>query len=130
MRKKPEETAYKVWLQSDDPEFMRWNEHWYRAVCRVAAPYQLTEKPVGGKGIILFQVENEFNRVNWFPKEAKRGYLEQLAGIARKYGIEVPVITCWTDESRNVGEGVLNGVVDMVNSYPPLASGEEFRTFG
>ena len=118
MRKKPEETAYKVWLQSDDPEFMRWNEHWYRAVCRVAAPYQLTEKPVGGKGIILFQVENEFNRVNWFPKEAKRGYLEQLAGIARKYGIEVPVITCWTDESRNVGEGVLNGVVDMVNSYP------------
>lgn len=41
-----------------------------------------------------------------------------MAFIARKYGIEVPIITCWTDESRNVETGILNGVVDMVNSYP------------
>lgn len=97
---------------------MRWNEHWYRAVCRVVVPHQLIHKPIGGKGVICFQIENEFNRVRWFPKEAKENYLEQLAIIARKNGIEVPIITCWTDESRNVETGVLNGVIDMVNSYP------------
>lgn len=118
MKKRPKATTHSVWLQSNDPEFMKWNEHWYRAVCRVAAPHQITAKRKGEKGIILFQVENEFNRVNWFPKEDKKSYLEQLTTVARKYGIEVPIITCWTDQSRNVNEGVLNGVVDMVNSYP------------
>lgn len=118
MRKKPAKIAFETWLQSNDPEFMRWNEHWYRAVCRVVAPHQLTNRPVGSTGVILFQVENEFNRVRWFTKETKKDYLEKLTLIARKYKIEVPIITCWTDESRNVENGVLNGVVDMLNSYP------------
>lgn len=118
LRKKPARTKFETWLQSDDPEFLKWNAHWYKAVCRVVAPHQINRKPAGGKGVILFQVENEYNRVNWFPKADKRKYLEQLASMARKFGIEVPVITCWTDESRNVSTGSLNGVVDMVNSYP------------
>lgn len=118
MQKKPVKTTFDTWLQSNDPEFMRWNEHWYRAVCRVVAPYQLTRKERGRTGVILFQVENEFNRIKWFPKEAKKEYLVQLSQIVRKYGIDVPIITCWTNEARNVENGVLNGVVDMVNSYP------------
>ena len=118
MQKKPAKTTFDTWLQSNDPEFMRWNEHWYRAVCRVVAPHQLTRKEKGHTGVIFFQVENEFNRIKWFPKEAKKDYLIQLTQIVRKYEIDVPVITCWTDEARNVEEGVLNGVVDMVNSYP------------
>ena len=118
MRKKPGGYGGKVWLQSNDPEFMRWNEHWYRAVCRVAAPYQLTRKPKGKTGIVLFQLENEFNRVKWFTADEKKAYLESLALMARKYGIEVPFVTCWTNEARNVESGVLDGVLDMVNSYP------------
>ena len=118
MQKKPAKTTFDTWLQSNYPEFMRWNEHWYRAVCRVVAPHQLTRKSKGHTGVIFFQVENEFNRIKWFPKEAKKDYLIQLTQIVRKYEIDVPVITCWTDEARNVEEGVLNGVVDMVNSYP------------
>lgn len=118
MQKKPAKTTFDTWLQSNDPEFMRWNEHWYRAVCRVVAPHQLTRKERGSTGVILFQVENEFNRIKWFPKEAKKDYLIQLSQIVRKYGIDIPVITCWTNEARNVEKGVLNGVVDMVNSYP------------
>lgn len=118
MQKKPLKTSFDTWLQSNDPEFMRWNEHWYRAVCRVVEPHQLTRKAKGKTGVILFQVENEFNRIKWFPKEAKKGYLIQLSQIVRKYGIDVPIITCWTEEARNVKEGILNGVVDMVNSYP------------
>ncbi len=118
MQKKPVKTSFDTWLQSNDPEFVRWNEHWYRAVCRVVAPHQITRKAVGAPGVVLFQIENEFNRIKWFPKEAKKDYLVQLARVARKYEIEVPLITCWTDEARNAGEGALNGVLDMVNSYP------------
>lgn len=126
MQKKPARTTFDVWLQSADPEFIRWTEHWYRAVCHVVAPYQLTRKAKGETGIILFQIENEFNRVKWFSKETKKDYLAQLAQIVRKNGIDVPIITCWTDEARNVGEGVLNGVVDMVNSYPRFAIEKNF----
>lgn len=118
MHKKPAKTTFDTWLQSNDSEFLRWNEHWYKSVCKTVAPHQISNRPKGKTGVIFFQVENEFNRVKWFPSEAKRDYLVQLIRIARKYGIEVPVITCWTDESRNVDSGELNGVIDMINSYP------------
>lgn len=118
MRKKPAKTKFGAWLQSNDSEFMRWNEHWYRAVCRVVAPHQITCKKKGESGVILFQIENEYNRVKWFPSTDKKGYLHNLMECTRKYGIDVPVITCWTSEARNVPEGSLQGVVDMVNSYP------------
>lgn len=118
MRKKPAKTKFEAWLQSNDPEFMRWNEHWYKAVCRVVASHQITHKEKGKPGVILFQVENEFNRIKWFPSADKKDYLVKLTELTRKYGIDVPIITCWTSEARNVPEGPLNGVVDMVNSYP------------
>ena len=118
MQKKPAKTKSEAWLQSNDPEFMRWNEHWYKAVCRVVASHQITRKEKGAPGVILFQVENEFNRIKWFPSADKKDYLVKLTELTRKYGIDVPVITCWTSEARNVPEGPLNGVVDMVNSYP------------
>ena len=53
MQKKPAKTTFDTWLQSNDPEFMRWNEHWYRAVCRVVAPHQLTRK---SKGLSLIHI--------------------------------------------------------------------------
>lgn len=118
MRKKPAHPRFEVWLQSNDPVFMQWNEHWYKAVCRVVAPHQIHRRHKGQGGVIFFQVENEFNRIKWFPKEVKKDYLEQLTQIARRNGIDVPILTCWTTEARNVGEGPLNGIVDMVNSYP------------
>ena len=118
MRKRPKKTKYEVWLQSDDPEFLRWNEHWYKAVAEVTAPHQIWRRKPGTGGVILWQIENEYNRVKWVPKEAKRNYLEQLAMISRRNGIEVPFITCWTSEARDCKTGLLNGCVDMVNSYP------------
>lgn len=118
MRKRPAKTKYEVWLQSDDPEFLRWNEHWYKAVAEVTAPHQICRRKPGTGGVILWQIENEYNRVKWVPKEAKRNYLEQLARISRRHGIEVPFITCWTSEARDCKTGPLNICVDMVNSYP------------
>lgn len=118
IRKRPAKTLHEVWLQSMDTEFLRWNDHWYQAVARVVAPHQLSRKPKGAYGVVLMQVENEFNRIKWFPRSEKRQYLEHMAQQLRKAGIDVPLISCWTDETRNVKSGVLNGVVDMVNSYP------------
>ena len=118
MRKKPANPLHEVWLQSNDPEFVRWNEHWYRVVCKVMEPFQIHHRKPGNGGVVLFQIENEFNRIKWFPGREKKSYLENLALIARKYGVEVPIITCWTNEARNVKSGPLNGIVDMVNSYP------------
>ncbi len=118
MQKRPQQTLHEVWLQSMDPTFLAWNDHWYEAVCRVVAPHQITRKPVGAKGVILMQVENEFNRIKWFPRSEKRAYLEHMAEDLRRGGIDVPLISCWTDEARNVSQGPLNGIIDMVNSYP------------
>lgn len=118
MNKRPTRTKHEVWLQSDDEEFVRWSKHWYDAVCRAVAPHQVFNREPGTGGTILFQVENEFNRVKWVPSAGKKAYLERLTEIARDGEIEVPVITCWTSEARNVESGPLDGVVDMVNSYP------------
>jgi len=106
-----------MWLQTDDPEFLKWNKHWYDAVTKVVAPHQITRKPVGSPGVIMFQVENEYERLR-LPENMKREYLEELVTYARRGGIEVPIFTCWTTQSRNVGEGPLKGVFDFVNQYP------------
>ena len=126
MQKRPAQTKHDVWLQSDDPVFVSWCEHWYRAVARVVEPHQIHHRPQGQGGVVLWQVENEYNRVKWIPSVCKRNYLEQLTRISRSQGIEVPVITCWTSEARNVKDGPLNGVVDMVNSYPRWLIAQNF----
>lgn len=118
MLKRPSKMGLSTWLQSDESEFIKWCKHWYKAVAKVVAPHQIWCRKPGTGGVILWQLENEYNRVKWIPKAAKTDYLEQLAVISRQCGIEVPFITCWTSETRNVKRGPLNGVVDMVNSYP------------
>ncbi len=118
MQKRPANINREAWLQSDDVEFLKWNQHWYEAVCKAVAPYQITKKKKGEPGIIMFQIENEYERVNWFPKDMKRKYLEDLTVFTRNNGIEVPIFTCWTTESRNIKDGPLNGVFDFVNVYP------------
>ncbi len=126
LREKPSALKGKAWLQGTDPEFLKWNDHWIRAVCRVAKAHQLTNREPGTGGIILFQLENEFNRIKWFPRAEKKAYLEHLATVVREEGIDVPLVTCWTEEARNVTEGPLAGVLDMVNSYPRWAIEKNF----
>ena len=118
MRKRPKQMHDEVWLQSDNPEFVKWSEHWFKAVAKVVAPHQIWRRKPGTGGVILWQLENEYNRVKWVSATAKRRYLEQLAAVSRSNGIEVPFVTCWTSEARSCKSGLLNGCVDMVNSYP------------
>lgn len=118
MKKRPKNYEGSSWLQSNDPTYLAWCSHWYKAVADVARKHQITNRKPNTGGVIVWQIENEFNRVNWISKADKQKYLEFLAKTSRDEGIDVLITSCWTTESRNVDKGYLNGVVDMVNSYP------------
>lgn len=117
--------ANKVWLQTDDPGYLAWNKHWYDAVTRVVAPHQITRKAPGSPGVILFQIENEYNRVSWIPSPEKTRVLASMARQARQGGIDVPIVTCWTDQSRDSSNPDLAGVFDFINSYPKWNVGKQ-----
>jgi hypothetical protein len=105
------------WLRSDDPVFLAWSRHWYAAVCPVIARHQITRKSPGEKGVILVQVENEYDYAG-FPDEVKINHIKALAQAARADGIEVPLITCWTHQVRGSSDPVLRDIFDCCNFYP------------
>jgi hypothetical protein len=105
------------WLRSDNPTFLSWSEHWYAAVCPVIAKHQITQKRKGKPGVILMQIENEYD-FEKFPNHVKVNHLKALAHAAKTAGIDVPLITCWTHEVRGASDPVLRGVFDTCNFYP------------
>lgn len=107
----------KIWLRTDDPVFEAWSRHWWDAVCPIIAKHQVTRKAPGQPGVILFQLENEYD--SWpATKEVRLNYLTDLAKIATADGIDVPLFTCKTKEVREVPSGPLRNVFDCVNQYP------------
>ena len=105
-----------VWLRSDDPSYLEWSQHWMDAVCKVVAPEQRSRKPAGAHGVILFQIENEYDY--WgMPDDAKLAHLKRLHRDARAAGIEVPIFTCWTHNARNAKDPGLADTFDAVNLY-------------
>lgn len=113
----PKTHADEFWLRSDDPEHVKWCLHWYAAVGKVLSEYQLTRKPVGGKGVIMVQIENEYNAHSTSHKE---DFLRSLYGGIRKAGVEVPIFTCLTSECRGSKDSVLRNVFDAENLYVGL----------
>src|SRR5438045_2949505 len=80
--KRPEKITTKVWYRGDDPAFVAWEKHWYTAVAKVAAPYQITHRPAGKPGIILWQLENEYDYAGQ-PPEVRRHHLRLLGDMSR-----------------------------------------------
>jgi hypothetical protein len=107
-----------AWLRSDDPVFLAWSRHWYDAVCPVIARHQITRKPPGAPGVILVQVENEYDFSVAFSDEAKINLLKALVKCARADGIEVPLVSCWTHQIRGQTDPLLRQVFDCCNFYP------------
>ncbi|HTV62334.1 MAG TPA: beta-galactosidase [Verrucomicrobiae bacterium] len=105
------------WLRSDDPVFLAWSKHWYDEVCPVIAKHQITRKPPGSPGVILVQVENEYDYAH-FSDEVKINYVKALAEDALADGIDVPLITCWTHQVRGSTDPVLRQIFDCCNFYP------------
>jgi hypothetical protein len=117
-RKKPASPLRKeAWLRTDDPVYLDWCKHWYDAVCPVIAKHQITRKSPGQPGVILFQIENEYDFANQ-PDEVKVHQLEALARDATADGIEVPLISCCTKQIPGVASGPLRGVFNCLNFYP------------
>jgi Glycosyl hydrolases family 35 len=104
-------------MRSDDPTFLKWSKHWYDAVCPIIAKHQITRKAPGQPGVILVQVENEYDSAK-FPDQVKINQVKALAEYTRANGIDVPLITCWTKQVRGSNDPVLRQIFDCCNFYP------------
>ena len=107
-----------LWLRSADPTHIRWCVHWFDAVCKELADEQITRKPKGSKGIIMIQIENEYNAHGC---EGKDRFLKELYRSVRRNGFDVPVFTCLTGECRGSQDPELSQVFDCDNYYVGLS---------
>ena len=102
------------WLRSADNRYLDWCDHWYKAVCAFIAKEQITAKPKGQKGVILMQIENEYDH----HKTTNKVYaLQRLYKATQNAGVKVPVFTCMTAESRASKDSLLSQVFDCDNYY-------------
>lgn len=112
------DTQEEFWLRSSDWRHIRWSQHWFDAVCQALADEQITRKPVGSKGIILIQIENEYNHHDCQDKEK---LLKALYKSVRK-SMDIPIFTCLTQECRSSQDKELSQVFDSDNYYVGLSS--------
>jgi hypothetical protein len=106
-----------LWLRSADPEHIKWSVHWYNAVCKAVADDQITRKAKGEKGTILFQIENEYDAHGTKDKET---FLKALYHSYKSNGIDVPLFTCLTGQTRASKDPELSQVFDCDNYYVGL----------
>lgn len=116
---RPEAVTEEFWLRSADYRHIRWSQHWFDAVCKALADEQLTRKPAGEKGIILLQIENEYNHHGCNGKEE---LLKALYQSAKRNGMDIPIFTCLTEECRSSKDKELSQVFDSDNYYVGLSS--------
>lgn len=114
---RPAKTKRSLWYRSDDPVFEAWSDRWYKAVAKVVDRHQITKLKPGSKGMILWQVENEYDYSS-LSDETKRNYTKYLIQSSKNHGIEVPIFTCWTNPVRYPkGDAVLSQAFDNPNEY-------------
>jgi Glycosyl hydrolases family 35/Beta-galactosidase jelly roll domain len=118
--KRPADHKTGQWVRLDDPTYLAWCKHWYEAVAKVAVPWQITHRPAGKAGVILWQIENEYNYFSC-PAPVKLRQLLALGHDSRDLGIDVPLITCWTeDDSFRKDDFLRANVIECHNTYPRL----------
>ncbi len=92
---------------------IRWSKYWYDEVLPVIRRHLITN----GGSIILMQIENEYDYFS-LPDSGKIAYLKSLYEDAMQNGINVPIITCWTEQVRNNSDPVFSQIMDACNFYP------------
>jgi Glycosyl hydrolases family 35/Glycosyl hydrolases family 2, sugar binding domain len=117
LTKKPKNFDGSAWLRSDDPQFIAWSRHWLNAVDRVATKHLLTNRAPGTGGIILYQLENEYNYCS-LSNKIKFNYLKAIGQTVLADGIDVPLFTCVTSIVRGSDDPILRQVYDSCNFYP------------
>ncbi|HUI41804.1 MAG TPA: beta-galactosidase [Terriglobia bacterium] len=100
-------------LRSNHPKSISTSQHWFSQVLPVIVRHQVTHRGP----IILMQVENEYDY--WkLADSAKRDYVRALAHMAWDAGVDVPLITCWTQQVRDRKDPDFSRMVDTCNFYP------------
>ena len=101
-------------LRSDNPESVSTSRHWYDLILPVIQKNQITT----GGPIILLQIENEYNFWQGVSDANKRAYVTALAQMAWNGGINIPLITCWTQQARENSYPDMARIADFCNFYP------------
>ena len=106
------------WYRGDDAEYLKWCRHWYAAVAKTVVPHLLTHKPAGGRGVILWQLENEYDFAGKSAKEM-HGQVAALGHMSREFGIDVPMFTCLThNDALHDDPWIAANVFESANLYP------------
>jgi len=105
------------WLRSADDRYLDWHNHWYKAFGNAIKNEQITAKQQGKKGVILVQIENEYNA---HKTGNKVHALQRMYSSVRSAGITVPIFTCLTSETRGSKDPILSQVFDCDNYYVGL----------
>ncbi len=134
MKYRPDGVRLGQFLRSNSPEMLAWDRHWLSAAAKVVKPHLITNVPKGSTGVILWQLENEYD---WngagITSEVRTDVLRALAHASIGGGIDVPLFTCETMDSAFRDDPFLRAhVFDTVNKYPnydttPLVEGIEER---
>jgi hypothetical protein len=115
------------WLRGDDPVYLDWCKHWYTAAAKATVPFQITHMPAGKPGVILWQIENEYDYAG-FPPDVKLRQLQALAHDSRDLGIDIPLITCVTENDLfRQDPYLLQNLIECRNTYPRFDAANELH---
>lgn len=120
MKYRPENLRLGQYLRANSPEMLAWDRHWLSAAARVVKPHLITNVPKGSTGVILWQLENEYD---WngagLSSEVRADVLRALARASLDSGIDVPLFTCETMDKAFRDDPLLRShVFNTTNKYP------------
>jgi Glycosyl hydrolases family 35/Glycosyl hydrolases family 2, sugar binding domain/Beta-galactosidase, galactose-binding domain len=120
MKYRPEGLRLGQFLRSNSPEMLAWDRHWLTAAAKVVKPHLITNVPKGSTGVILWQLENEYDYTGaGLSSDVRTDVLRELAQASLDSGIDVPLFTCETMDQAFRDDPVLRAhVFDTVNKYP------------
>jgi hypothetical protein len=132
MKYQPDGLRLGRFLRGNSPEMLAWDRHWLTAAASVVKPHLITNVPKGSTGVILWQLENEYD---WngagLSSDVRADVLRALAHASLDGGIDVPLFTCETMDPAFRDDPFLRlHVFNTVNKYPnydmePLIKGIE-----
>lgn len=98
-------------LRQNESSYLYCVEQWFDQVMPRLARHQVTR----GGPVALVQIENE---LDFFDCRDPSAYLDVLTDLARRHGIEVPLIACAGQGDIARSSGPAEGLVPTVNLYP------------
>ena len=126
MKHRPDGVKPSQFLRGNTPEMLAWDRHWLAAAAKVVKPHLITNVPAGSTGVILWQIENEYDLNGaGLPSEMRADVLRALAHAAIDNGIDVPLFTCLTkDRAFREDPFLRSHVYDTTNRYPSFNMNE------